>query len=111
MPAVCILDTGVNLGHPLIEGSLTPDDCYALDPTWGTHDHDGHGTEMAGLTLYGDLAPQLEDTGPVVLRHRLESVKILPPRGANDPDLYGAVTAEAASRPEHPSVAACSRWR
>lgn len=101
-PAVCVLDTGVTRGHPLLEASLDADDCHACDPGWGAHDHDGHGTEMAGLALYGDLTPVLAGTHQVVLRHRLESVKILPPNGhpANPPDLYGAVTADAASRAE-----------
>jgi hypothetical protein len=99
-PAVCILDTGVNGGHPLLEGSLTGDDCHSCDPDWGTHDHHGHGTEMAGLALYGDLVPVLAGSEPVLLRHRLESVKILPPAGQNPPELYGAITAEATSRVE-----------
>lgn len=101
-PAVCLLDTGVTRGHPLLEASLDASDCQSCDPTWGVHDHLGHGTEMAGLALYGDLAPVLAGTQNVALRHRLESVKILPPNGhpANPPDLYGAVTAEAASRAE-----------
>ena len=99
-PAVCILDTGVTQGHPLLESSLASDDCHTIDPGWGLHDHDGHGTEMAGLALYGDLTRVLADTVPVVLGHCLESVKILPPDDANDPDLYAAITAEAASRPE-----------
>ena len=55
---------------------------------------------MSGLALYGDLGPVLESNTPVSLRHRLESVKILPPVGANDPDLYGAITAQAVSLPE-----------
>jgi len=57
---------------------------------------------MAGLALYGDLTPVLAGTQKLVLRHRLESVKILPPGAhpVNPPDLYGAVTAEAASRAE-----------
>lgn len=101
-PAVCVLDTGVTRGHALLEASLDADDCHSCDPAWGTHDHLGHGTEMAGLALYGDLTPFLAGTQNVVLRHRLESVKILPPDGhpVNPPDLYGAVTAEAASRAE-----------
>jgi len=99
-PAVCILDTGVNRGHPLLEGALEAADCHACDPNWGTHDHDGHGTEMAGLALYGDLVPVLAGTHPIVLRHRLESVKILPPLDQNPPELYGAITADATSRVE-----------
>lgn len=101
-PAVCVLDTGVTRGHLLLEASLDAVDCHTCDPTWGSHDHHGHGTEMAGLALHGDLTPVLAGTEKVVLRHRLESVKILPPDGypANAPELYGAVTAEAASRAE-----------
>jgi hypothetical protein len=99
-PVICILDTGINSGHPLLEGSLAAADCHTINPNWGIHDHQGHGTQMAGLALYGDLSPLLEGSGPVVLSHGLESVKILPPKGTNDPDLYGAITAEATSRPE-----------
>ena len=105
-PAVCVLDTGVTQGHPLIAPGLAVADANAVNPAWGPDDDGGgagqagHGTEMAGLALYGDLAPLLESAGPVVLRHRLESVKILPPVGANDPDLYGAITAQATAIPE-----------
>ena len=105
-PAVCLLDTGVNAGHPLLASSLAPQDRHAYDPAWGLADDgggpgvEGHGTEMAGLALYGDLVEHLVGNAPVELRYRLESVKILPPTGANNPDLYGAITAEATSRPE-----------
>lgn len=101
-PAVCVLDTGITRGHPLLEASLDATDCHSCDAAWGTHDHLGHGTEMAGLALYGDLTPVLAGTQRVALRHRLESVKVLPPddHPVNPPDLYGAVTAEAASRAE-----------
>jgi len=82
-PAVCLLDTGVNAGHPLLEGSLAPEDRHACDPTWdvdddgGGPDMEGHGTEMAGLALYRDLVDHLAGDASVELRHRLESVKIL----------------------------------
>ncbi len=99
-PAVCILDTGVNRGHRLLERSLAEDDLHTCDPTWGAADHDGHGTQMAGVTLYGDLRAALEDGHRVRLRHRLESVKIRPPANDTDPTLYGAVTAEGVSRAE-----------
>jgi len=99
-PAACILDTGVNRGHPLLEHSLVEEDVQTCDPAWGADDHDGHGTEMAGLALYGDLRAALEDGATVHLQHRLESVKVLPPANDTDPDLYGAITAEAVARTE-----------
>ena len=105
-PAVCILDTGVTRAHPLLEDLIAPDDAMAVDPAWGGHDDGGgagnmgHGTEMAGLAAYSDLAPYLVSRMPVPMRHRLESVKILPPRGANPPELYGAITAQAVTYPE-----------
>lgn len=107
-PSVCILDTGVNAGHPLLKASLDDNDCHACDPLWGTHDHQGHGTQMAGLALYGDLVSALAGQETINLLHRLESVKILPPRSQNTPELYGAITADAISRPE---IQAPSRHR
>lgn len=105
-PAVCVLDTGVNRGHPLLETVIAPPDATAVDPAWGAHDDGGgpgsmgHGTEMAGLASYGDLAVAIEHEGAIDLRHCVESVKILPPTGANPPELYGAITSQAVSRPE-----------
>jgi hypothetical protein len=105
-PAVCILDTGVTRGHPLLTPLISAPDATAVDPSWGPQDDGGgpgskgHGTEMAGLAAYGDLAPMLLSAQHVHLRHRLESVKILPPTGANPPELYGAITAQAVARPE-----------
>ena len=99
-PVVCVLDTGVNRAHPLLSTALPATACHSCNPTWGAHDHDGHGTEMAGLALYGDLTPILASNAPVHLRHGLESVKILPPTGVNLPENYGAITAEATSRVE-----------
>ena len=99
-PASCILDSGVNRGHRLLEHSLAEDDLHTCDPAWGSADHDGHGTEMAGVTLYGDLRAALEHGHRVRLRHRLESVKIWPPANDTDPNLYGAITAEGVSRVE-----------
>jgi hypothetical protein len=94
---ICVLDTGVNNGHPLLAPVLTDANCSAYDPTWGTEDHDGHGTLMGGVSTYGDLEGALQSNTSVVLAHRLSSVKILPPRGENRPDLYGAITQQAMS--------------
>lgn len=97
-PYVTLLDTGVNNGHPLLVDLVATPDLHAYDPTWGVDDHAGHGTEMAGLALYGDLVPGFASDDEILLSHRLESVKLLPPAGQNPPHLYGAVTAESAER-------------
>lgn len=51
-PYVCILDTGVNQGHPLLAPVLARADLHAVERAWGTADSYGHGTEMAGLVAY-----------------------------------------------------------
>jgi hypothetical protein len=102
-PAVCVLDSGTTLRHPLIRMALNPADQQAWDVTWTAEDSGpwgGHGTEMSGISLFGDLVPVLTGNGPVDLSHRLESVKILPDHGENDPDLYGCITASAIARAE-----------
>lgn len=97
---VCILDTGVNRGHGLLQDVLAANDMEAVDPDWGTHDHHEHGTLMAGVATYRNLKKALADADPVVMRHRLESVKILPPDGTNPEDRWVAVTTQAVSRIE-----------
>ncbi|WP_433351583.1 S8 family peptidase [Microtetraspora malaysiensis] len=101
-PAVCVLDCGVQADHPLLAKSF--DNAYTAlkgtspAPAPGAR----HGTEMAGLALYGDLEPLVKGVGPVRLEHRLESVKIL--RGHHDdqtdPQFYGKVLADAAAHVE-----------
>ena len=94
-PAVSILDSGATQGHPLIAPGLDPTDQHAYDAAWGVADSahwNGHGTLMAGVALYGDVEAALGHAGPIRLSHRIETVKILPPAGQNDPDLYGAIT-------------------
>jgi len=99
--AVCLLDTGVDFGQPLLAPAIDEAHTLTCFPEAAAADHAGHGSEMAGLSLYGgDLAAQLISTEPIVLGHRLESVKILPRVGQNHPDLYGAITAEAVYRIE-----------
>lgn len=104
-PAVCLLDAGVTREHPLLSPALDPSDMHSYDPqNWGFADDNGHGqghgTEMAGLGLYGDLAQVLALSAPIRLMHRLESVKMLPPQGQHDPKLYGDVTRESIARVE-----------
>ncbi len=97
---ICVLDTGVNNGHPLLAPILADNDCSAFNPIWGVNDHDGHGTLMSGIAAYGSLEEALEAAGEIELNHKLSSVKILPPTGGNPPDLYGAITQQAISLSE-----------
>ena len=101
-PAVCLLDTGVNRGHALLQDSLLEADTQAVVDTWGAADRreEPHGTCMAGTALYGDLGPILQSDGPVQLRHRLESVKVVPDRGGLPPEVHGAVLKQAVSLAE-----------
>lgn len=97
---VCILDTGVNRGHPLLEDFLPEGNMDSIKSEWGTadtHSH-GHGTPMAGSVLYGDLTDIIQDTSNIEIFHRLESVKLIHPNNPHQPELYGAVTEEAVAR-------------
>lgn len=111
-PAVCIFDTGINRGHALIEPALAEGDMHAIEAAWGTDDHhdQGHGTAMAGLALHGDLTSILGDQSRRTLRHRLESVKLLPPAPFDpaEPRSYGPLTQSAVAIPE---IAAPERVR
>ena len=58
---------------------------------------------MAGVALFGSrLAELLAGNETVELRHRIESVKVLPPppRRNDEPRLYGHITAQAIGRVE-----------
>lgn len=103
-PVVCILDTGVQDAHPLLTDSIAAPDLHVADPLWHLAPVYGHGTEMAGLALYGDLHRALLESATIELHHRLESVKFLPDRGDNERYLYGAVTARAVDQPEIQAV-------
>ncbi|MCP4119407.1 MAG: S8 family peptidase [Desulfobacteraceae bacterium] len=98
---VCILDTGVNNGHPLIAPLLAEEDCQTVNLAWGTHDHDKHGSLMAGVAAYGNIADCLAKEGVLELGHCLESVKILPvPPIQTEPNLWGDMTAQGIYRAE-----------
>lgn len=98
-PAVCHLDTGVRRSHVLLSRSLHETDVHSIFGSDGLPGN-SHGTQMAGLALFGPLDEALLSTEGHALEHRLESVKILPERGTNDPSSYGVVTAQAVALPE-----------
>jgi hypothetical protein len=99
--AVCVLDTGIFRAHSLISQSLREEDCHAVRPDWNRFDDHGHGSSLAGIALYGDLAAAIGGTHQVSIDHHLESVTLLPRPGKdNDPNLWGSTTAEAIALPE-----------
>jgi hypothetical protein len=97
---VTLLDRGVSRAHPLIQPALSVADRHAADPAWGVENMVGHGTQLAGLALYGDLTVALQTMQPIRIRHRLESAKIIPDAGQNPHHLLGAVTRAAINATE-----------
>lgn len=97
---VTLLDTGVNHGHPLLAPFVADEDRHAVEPDWGPDDANGHGSELAGLALMGDLTAALAEEAPLQVPHRLESVKVLRFPGDNEGESFGAITAEAVARVE-----------
>lgn len=109
-PRVCLLDSGVNRGHPLLAPLIASEDLHTVNPAWGTNDQANHGSGIAGLVAFGDLTDALASTEPIVVSHRLESVNLTPIQGANQGDakLHGYLFSDAVSRPE---ISAPSRPR
>lgn len=101
-PRVCLIDSGVNRGHPLLESLLTSDDLYTVDPAWDTHDESNHGTGLAGIATYGDLSDVLEIAQPIQISHLLESVKLTRNNGNNagNADFHANLFGDAVSQPE-----------
>lgn len=100
VPFVCILDTGVNRGHPLLTPVIDSADIHTNNNAWGAQDTDGHGSQMAGLAIYGDLTESILSSMPLTVGHRLESVKLLPHDHSNQGEPFGELTMEAVARPE-----------
>lgn len=102
---ICILDTGVNNGHQLLQPVLSDENTLSVNASWGTNDHGegtGHGTLMAGITAYGSIERALESSHNISITHSLCSVKILPPpnQEGTPKELWGDITAQGISRAE-----------
>lgn len=78
-PTVTLLDTGVARQHPLLQKSLPRVRCHSADPSWDAFDADGHGTNMAGVVLFGNLEEALDASDPLELPLSLESVTVSAP--------------------------------
>lgn len=76
---ICLLDTGINNKHPLLENFVFDDNLHSYNESWGFQDsypNGGHGTGVAGLALYGDLTDVLSSSEKIQIYHGLESFKI-----------------------------------
>lgn len=111
---VCLLDSGVNRGHPLLENLISTTDLYSVDGSGATDDTANHGTGMAGLVAYGDLVEAVQSTSVVEVSSRIESVRLIASGGANNgtADLHASLFREAVAAPEisfpHRSRTFCS---
>jgi hypothetical protein len=103
-PAVCLLDTGINHGHPLLAPVMAPNGLHTYLPAWGTDDHhkngQGHGTQMGGLAAYGDLTPVLLATTTTHATHWLESGKIFNDADQQPKDEWGNIVRDTVSAVE-----------
>lgn len=91
---ICILDTGINSQHPLLNNFVNENALIVVEPHWANGDLKGHGTGIAGLALFGDLKHAIQ-SNELPISGIIESAKILPDTGINEPQLYGAITTDA----------------
>lgn len=79
-PAVCVIDSGIQEGHLLLEPAVARDEsrCFLPGrPADAVADEvrpNGHGTRVAGAVLYGESPP---DSGVVDLRWWVQNARVL----------------------------------
>ena len=100
--SICILDKGVNNGHPLISPVLDDGDMHTTFADHIVQDNSlsGHGTGMAGIATYFNLEEALESNSSMEINHKLESVRFVDDQIKNDVELYADVTSKAISLAE-----------
>lgn len=79
-PVIGIIDSGVN-DHPLLAGAIVG--AIGVPERLGTADDWGHGTRVAGVSLFGDLRDQIA-FGALVRAGRIASAKVVNERGQFD---------------------------
>lgn len=74
-PMVCVIDSGVVAGHPLLRGWVVEERDFGSGEETAV-DLQGHGTAVAGVVVHGDIAASLEQArwNPTV---RICSAKVL----------------------------------
>lgn len=96
---ICVMDSGVNNGHPLLAPIINDDYCDSVVGQ-GSADRDGHGTAMCGLTIYGDLLTHIANNLPITINNKICSIKLIPYNTQNPKEAWGALTAQAVSASE-----------
>lgn len=93
--SVSILDTGINKNNIIIKDFIEDNGIVTYNEDWGSDDRKGHGTNLAGVATYFNLEKLLDSNENIQINHDLESAKILPDNGDNEPELYGHITEQA----------------
>lgn len=73
-PSICIIDSGVMQGHPLLGPAIGDSACFP-DELGDTSDVEGHGTKVAGLALYGDILTLIR-SGTFKPEYRIFSARV-----------------------------------
>lgn len=97
---VSILDTGVNYNNPLLNKVCEARYSTSWDTNWDHYTDNVlfptnvyHGSFQAGVAAFGsDILDYLVNSQMIKATHKIESGRILPPRGTNPEELYGAIT-------------------
>ena len=89
-PLACVVDSGVTAGHPLLRGVVVAEEDFDSGEATPT-DLNGHGTQVGGLVVYGDIARRMQGNEwlPQV---NLYSAKVL----RNDPNSIDPTAPDAA---------------
>ena len=96
---VCVLDSGVNNGHPLLEPIIPEKNCGSVVGE-GIADGNGHGTRMCGTVIYGDMSSYLANNQKIQIDNQIGSVKLLPHSRSNPKEIWGFLTEQAVATSE-----------
>ncbi|WP_455108665.1 S8 family peptidase [Porphyromonas sp.] len=91
---ICVLDSGVNNGHPLLASIIPESNCGSVVGE-GLADRDGHGTRMCGTVIYGDMSSCIASTQQIQIDNQVGSIKLYPHDLSNRKEVWGFLTEQA----------------
>jgi serine protease len=68
---VCVIDTGIELGHPDFDSAEWTGDSLSTDPVW-YEDTNGHGTHVSGIITASDNGLGLVGVAPKAMIHTVK---------------------------------------